>query len=185
MFGKFPQLSTERLDLIEIKQVHLYDFFNLFRDERVAKYYNISPFKEVKEAQIYLDLFEFRIKRKTGIRWGIALKGRTNIIGTIGFNSFQRKHKGNFAYDLQFDYWNRGIVTEASKEVLKYGFEILEINRMEAEVMIGNIGSDKVLEKLGFVFEGVMRDWMYWDHNYYDIKMFSLLKREYLNTYQH
>ena len=179
LFEVFPKLENERLDLIEIKQSHLHDFFNLFRDERVAKFYNIFPFKELKEAQVYLELFESRLKRKIGIRWGIALKGRNNIIGTIGFNSFQRNHRANFAYDLQFAYWNMGIVTEAAKEVICYGFKELEINRIEAEVMVGNLGSDKVLEKLGFKFEGILRDWLFWNGNHYDMKMFSLLKEEF------
>ena len=75
-------------------------------------------------------------------------------------------------------------MTEASKEVLKYGFYELEINRVEAEVMVGNIRSDKVLEKLGFSCEGVLRDWLYWNGNFYDMEMFSLLKRDYSNSNQ-
>jgi ribosomal-protein-alanine N-acetyltransferase len=179
MSEKFPQLATERLDLIEITKIHLFDFFILFSDERVARYYQIIPFKEVKEAQVYLDLFEFRMKRQTGIRWGIALKGRTNIIGTIGFNSFQRNQTGNLAYDLQFDFWNRGFATEAARAVLNYGFDHLEIIRVEADVMIGNTGSDRVLEKLGFTYEGVVLKRMYWNGKYYDKKVFSLPKEDF------
>lgn len=179
MLSNFPELKTERLDLIQIRQSHLDDFFNLFKDERVAKFYNIIPFKEKKEAQLYLDLFEFRFKRKTGIRWGIALKGEESIIGTIGFNNFQKNHSGNLGFDLQFEYWNKGLISEALKEIIKYGFQQLEINRMEADVQLGNIGSEKVLEKLGFRKEGILRDWMYWNGNHYDMTMFSLLKRDF------
>lgn len=179
MLDKFPELKTGRLDLIEIRQSHLGDYFKLFKDERVAKYYNITPFKEEKEAQLYLDLFESRFKRKLGIRWGIALNGKENIIGTIGFNNFQKNHRANLGYDLQFEYWNKGIITEALKEIIKFGFQELEINRMEAEVQLGNIGSEKVLEKLGFRKEGVLRDWMYWNGNHYDMTMFSLLVKEF------
>ncbi|MDI1324195.1 MAG: GNAT family protein [Algoriphagus sp.] len=179
MLSNFPELKTERLDLIQIRQSHLDDFFNLFKDERVAKFYNIIPFNEKKEAQLYLDLFEFRFKRKTGIRWGIALKGEESIIGTIGFNNFQKNHSGNLGFDLQFEYWNKGLISEALKEIIKYGFQQLEINRMEADVQLGNIGSEKVLEKLGFRKEGILRDWMYWNGNHYDMTMFSLLKRDF------
>lgn len=179
MFEVFPRLETKRLDLIEIKQNHLHDFFDLFQDERVAKYYNVSPFKDLREAQVYLDLFDSRIKRKIGVRWGIAPKGRSNIIGTIGFNSFHRNHKANLGYDLQFAYWNQGIVTEAAKEVINYGITHLGINRIEAEVMVGNSASDRVLEKLGFKLEGILRDWLFWQGNYYDMKMFSLLRKDF------
>ena len=63
-------------------------------------------------------------------------------------------------------------------EILNFGFTTLEINRVEAEVMQGNIASEKVLHKLGFKKEGVLREWMYWNNNHYDITMFSLLKKE-------
>lgn len=182
MYEIFPQLATERLELIEIRKIHLIDFFILFSDERVAKYYNIVPFKEVKEAQVYLDLFEFRYKRKTGIRWGIALKGRNNIIGTIGFNGYEKNHIGNFAYDLQYDYWNRGYTTEAAREVLKFGFDHLEIQRVEADVMIGNTASDRVLEKLGFTYEGVVPNRMYWNGNYIEQKVFSLMNEDFYRS---
>lgn len=178
MLEIFPQLATERLDLIEIKPFHQMDFFNVFKNEKVARFYNIPQLREPKEAKVYLDLFELRFKMKTGIRWGIALKGQNNIIGTIGFNSFQKNHKGNFAYDLHFDFWNKGIVTEAAKEILNYAFQHLALNRAEAEVMIGNTGSERVLQKLGFTFEGVVRDGMFMDGNYYDIKLFSLLRKD-------
>jgi ribosomal-protein-alanine N-acetyltransferase len=63
--------------------------------------------------------------------------------------------------------------------VIDFGFNSLEINRIEAEVMQGNIVSEKVLEKSGFKNEGVLRQWMYWNGNYYDMTMFSLLKKDY------
>lgn len=178
MLENFPELQTERLSLIEIRQSHLNDYYQLFSDEEVTKYYNIVPFKEEKEAQKYLDWFSSRFKEGLGIRWGIALKGNENIIGTAGFNSFQRNHRGNIGYDLRPEYWNRGIITEALKAIIPFGFNKLEINRIEAEVMPGNTASEKVLTKLGFKKEGILRDWMYWNENHYDMIMFSLLKND-------
>ncbi|MDR1402923.1 MAG: GNAT family N-acetyltransferase [Tannerellaceae bacterium] len=70
-------------------------------------------------------------------------------------------------------------MTEALETVIDFGFNSLEINRIEAEVMQGNIVSEKVLEKSGFKNEGVLRQWMYWNGNYYDMTMFSLLKKDY------
>lgn len=176
MLDVFPELKTERLNLIEIKQSHLGDYYKLFSDERVTRYYNIIPFSEKQEAQKYIDWFTNRFKEKQGIRWGIALKGKENIIGTLGFNNFQKNHRANLGYDLQFDFWNKGIITEALTEVIKFGFDKLEINRIEAEVMQENIASEKVLSKLGFKKEGILRSWMYWNEKHYDMTMFSLLR---------
>lgn len=60
-----------------------------------------------------------------------------------------------------------------------FGFNSLEINRIEAEVMQGNTASEKVLVKLGFKNEGILRQWMYWNENHYDMTMFSLLRKDY------
>ena len=82
----------------------------------------------------------------------------------------------NIGYDLQKEFWYNGYITESLKEVLKFGFEKLEINRIEAEVMPGNIGSEKVLKKLRFEKEGLLRDWMLFNGKHYDMMMYSLLR---------
>lgn len=175
----FPILKTDRLDLVEIKQSHSADLFNLFGDENVTRFYNILPLTNEHEAQKPIDWFQSRFKDKLGIRWGIAIKGQKNIIGTIGFNNFTKRHRANIGYDLQTEHWNNGYITEALKTVINFGFDQLEINRIEAEVMQGNITSEKVLEKLNFKKEGILREWMFWNGKYYDMTMFSLLKADY------
>lgn len=175
----FPILNTDRLDLVEIKQSHLGNIYKLFSDENVTKFYNLLPLKNEQEAQKSFDWFQKRFIDKLGIRWGIALKGQQEIIGTVGFNNFTKQHRANIGYDLQTEHWNNGYITEALKAVINFGFNKLEINRIEAEVMQGNKISESVLTKLNFKNEGVLREWMFWNDNHYDMTMFSLLKVDY------
>ena len=177
--NEFPILTTERLDLVEIQQRHLTDIYLLFSDKKVTEYYNLLPLKSEQEGQKLLDWFRNRFKDGLGIRWGIALKGEPNIIGTIGFNNYTQKSRANIGYDLKSSYWNRRYMTEALQTVIDFGFNILDINRIEAEVMQGNVISEKLLEKLNFKREGVLRQWMLWNEQYYDMTMYSLLKMEY------
>jgi ribosomal-protein-alanine N-acetyltransferase len=177
--NKFPDLTTERLDLVEIQQSHLKDLFLLFGDTKVTEFYNLLPLASEQEGQKLLDWFRSRFKDGLGIRWGIALKGKSDIIGTIGFNNYTQKHRANIGYDLQSLYWGKGYMTEALKAVIDFGFNELDINRIEAEVMQGNIASEKLLEKLNFTKEGVLRHWMFWNEQHYDMTMYSLLKNEY------
>ena len=179
IFKTFPVLQTKRLDLIEIKQNHLADLFKLFGDDSVTKFYNIETLTEKKEAQKLIDWFQERFKDKLGIRWGIAIKGKDKIIGTIGFNNFTTGHRANIGYDLQKDYWNNGYITESLTAIIKYGFEELEINRIEAECMPGNIFSERALNRLGFLKEGLLRDWMLWNGKHYDMIMYSLIKKDF------
>jgi len=176
---KFPVLQTDRLELVEIKKCHLRDILDLFGNENVTRFYNILPFKNEENAQKFIELYHIRFKDGLGIRWGISLKGEKNIIGTIGFNTFTKNHRANIGYDLKPEYWNHGYMSEALNEVLDFGFNQLEINRIEAEVMQGNEGSERVLHKLNFRKEGILRQWMLWDEKYYDMSMFALLRVEY------
>ncbi len=148
----------------------------MFSDEKVTKFYNIKTLVEEAQAQKYLDWFRSRFHDKLGIRWGIALKDKTQIIGTIGFNNYTKNHRANIGYDLQKEYWNNGYIKEALKVIIEYGFEKLELNRIEAELMPGNIYSEKALDKLGFENEGTLRDWMLWNEKHYDMIMYSLLR---------
>ncbi len=175
----FPTLHTARLDLVEIQQQHLGDLFKLFSDTNVTRYYNLLPLANEQEAQKVIDWFGSRFAEKSGVRWGIAIKGHEHIIGTVGFNSYSKNHRATIGYDLQTEHWNNGYITEALRTVLKFGFDELEINRVEAEVMPGNVNSEKVLGKLGFKNEGVLREWMLWNGKHYDMTMFSLLKSDF------
>ena len=65
------------------------------------------------------------------------------------------------------------------KVVVEFGFKELEINRIEAEVMLGNTASEKVLAKIGFKNEGILRQWMYWNEKHFDMSMYSLLQSEF------
>jgi [ribosomal protein S5]-alanine N-acetyltransferase len=178
MFDTFPVLHTSRLDLVEITALHAADIFKLFGDPAVTEFYNINTLQEEAEAQKIIDWFASRFNDRAGIRWGIALKDNQNIIGTIGFNNFTVNHRANIGYDLQSAFWNNGYLTEALKAVIDVGFTQLNINRIEAEVMQGNIASEKLLAKAGFKNEGVLRDWMLWNGRHYDMTMFSLLRSD-------
>jgi ribosomal-protein-alanine N-acetyltransferase len=137
--------------------------------------------KKEQEGQKLLDWFSSRFNEGLGIRWGIALKGKSKIIGTIGFNNYTKKHRANIGYDLKSSYWNKGYMTEALQAAIEFGFNVLDINRIEAEVMQGNVISERLLKKLNFKREGVLRQWMLWNEQYYDMTMYSLLKMEYNN----
>ena len=120
-----------------------------------------------------------RFEEGLAVRWGISIKGQDSIIGTIGFNNFIKGHRASIGYDLQHKQWNRGFLTEALNEIVNFGFTALEANRIEAEVMQGNLASERVLEKAGFKKEGILRQWMLWNGNYYDMTMYSLLKTDF------
>jgi [ribosomal protein S5]-alanine N-acetyltransferase len=112
-------------------------------------------------------------------RWGIVHKTDGVLVGTCGFHKWDtRRHHAEIGYDLSPSYWGKGLMVEALRPALNYGFERLALNRVEALVYVHNPQSVRVLEKLGFKCEGVLREYFYLNGQYYDHAIYSLLRHE-------
>jgi ribosomal-protein-alanine N-acetyltransferase len=85
---------------------------------------------------------------------------------------------GRLGYDLNENYWNHGIISEAIKIITEYGFKTLHIHRIEAEVIPENIASFIVLERNGFTKEGVMRDKGFWRNKHHTLILYSKLSTD-------
>lgn len=171
----FPILNSSRLHLIEMQHSHQPDLFYLLTDKRVTEYFPAVVLHEVGDVRKVVDYFHKRFRDKLGIRWGIALQGKQELIGTIGFNSFGSGHKAVMVYALMQEFWGKGYMTEAIEAVVAYGFTTLGLKRIEAEVLPGNTASEKVLIKTGFRHEGRLQQWLLWEGEAYDINMYALL----------
>ncbi|MCY3412446.1 MAG: GNAT family N-acetyltransferase [Candidatus Heimdallarchaeota archaeon] len=113
-------------------------------------------------------------------RFLVGIEFNSKLIGTISILDWDRNHRTcEIGYQLHPDYWSKGIMTEALRAILPFIFYDMGINRLEASCNTGNIGSQKVLEKTGFVREGIMRQKYYFDHQYKDEIMYSLLAEDY------
>jgi ribosomal-protein-alanine N-acetyltransferase len=176
----FPRLETDRLILREMTHGDAEAVFKLFSDEAVTQTMDIYKFETIERAHRLINLVAERYRRKEGLRWGITFKDDNRIIGTAGFNYLDdRTLRGEIGYDLEQAQWGKGLTTEAVRAVLKFGFATIGLNRIEATTNLHNIASIKVLYKLGFKEEGIMREYGYWREEFQDLRMFSLLKREF------
>ncbi|SEW42321.1 GNAT family N-acetyltransferase [Chitinophaga arvensicola] len=169
---KFPLLSTSRLHLIEIEHAHQPDLFYLLTDKRVTRYYHVMPLQEVADVRKVIDLLKQRFQSKQGIRWGIALDNTTELIGFIGFNSFEPEDSAMLVFALVQEYWGKGYMTEAIEAVAAYGFSSLELASIRADVLPGNEASEKVLVKTGFHHEGLIPQGMKWEGKEYDVNRY-------------
>ncbi|MCA0986516.1 GNAT family N-acetyltransferase [Guptibacillus algicola] len=114
------------------------------------------------------------------IKWGIAMRGEDRIIGTCGFENWHKKDfKAEVGFGLSPDYWQKGIMTEALMEVIKFGYKELELNRIEAIIYPDNFRSRKLLEKCGFREEGYLRDYHFVKDGFLDMVIFSVLKKQF------
>jgi len=171
-----PILSSERCNFIALTNHHLLDVLAIFSHPEVVKFNNYSLFKNLDDAQALIDMYQKRHDNEIGLRWGICLKNSEKLIGTIGFNTLNIDEFATIGYDLHFDYWNQGYMTEAIASVIKLGFDEYNLKSIMAEVQIGNIASEKVLLKNNFQFAGTQKIYKIWDNSHYEINNFVLNK---------
>ncbi|MFJ8064550.1 GNAT family N-acetyltransferase [Psychrobacillus sp. NPDC096426] len=176
---EFPLLQTDRLKLVDITAEHINHVFSIFSNEKVTKYYGMSQFTETQQAANLVNSFQKNFQEKRSIRWGIILKETDEFVGTIGLNNLQiASRKTEIGYDLNPDYWRRGIISEAAKAVIQYSFDELDLYRIGAVTFPENESSYKLLLKLGFQKEGLLRGYIYQNDKSNDAFIYSLLRPE-------
>lgn len=181
IFHLFPQLETERFILREIQMTDAEALFACFNDDEVTRFYDQPTFTAVEQAEKLILHMRQGFRDRRSIRWGIARKEDNWLLGTGGYNGWNRfAHKTAIGYELAQPYWRQGVMTEVLTAVLNFGFQRMKLNRVEALVMPGNIGSEKVLAKLGFQREGLLRQYAYFKESFYDLQMFALLCHEWI-----
>lgn len=176
---QFPELSTERLILRKMTKADAKELFQIWSDDEVTKYMNMTSFINMEQTLYMIDFLNNLFKNKEGIRWGIVRKEDNILIGTCGFNTWIKKSsRGEIGYELGQKYWGNGYITESLKEVIRFGFEETQLNRVEAFVVPEASQSIRVLEKLNFKKEGTLREYGFWNNRYWDEHIYSLLRKE-------
>jgi ribosomal-protein-alanine N-acetyltransferase len=172
-----PILETEGLLLRELTKEDAKDIFNCLSNEEVTRYYGQERLEGLEQAEKFIDYFSENYHEKKGMRWGIERKDTKGIIGTVGFNAWNHKHKrAEIGYEIHPVHWRKGYMFEAATRVLSYGFDALGLTRIGAIVFIENEASNKLICKLGFQREGVLRNYMYQDGIAHDTYVYSILK---------
>jgi ribosomal-protein-alanine N-acetyltransferase len=181
VFDSFPSLETERLVLREIQPSDAEAVFACFNDDEVTRFYDQPTFMAVEQAEKLILQMRQGFRDRRSIRWGITWKDDDWLLGTCGYNGWNRYvHKAGVGYELAQPYWRQGIMTEVLTAVLTFGYQRMNLNRVEALIMPGNIASEKVLLKLGFQCEGLLRQYAYFKDSFYDLQMFALLKQDWI-----
>jgi ribosomal-protein-alanine N-acetyltransferase len=180
----FPDLETPRLKLTQLSQNDAASILTLFSNEAVIKYYDLAAFDNIKQATDLITLFNTRCESGLGIRWAIRLKETNELIGTCGFNSWNEKMKqAVLGYDLLPSYWRGGYTSEAVEKIIQAAFSgqlaCADINRIQADTIPGNVGSEALLLKVGFKKEGLRREAGYWKNQFHDLWCFGLIKSDY------
>lgn len=158
------------------------DILNYLSDQDVMKHYGLEPFQSIEEALDEISWYQSIVKEKTGIRWGITLKGQDQVIGSCGFLNLVVPHsRSDIGFELHKDFWGQGIAREAVEAVITYGFENMNLQRIQALIEPPNHSSQKMVERLGFIREGLLRNFEFGCGKFDDLLMYSLLLQDFKN----
>ncbi|MGM0903715.1 MAG: GNAT family N-acetyltransferase [Bacillota bacterium] len=130
---EFQVLKTERLELVQVSKKHTESYFDIMSRDEVTKYYGMDSLKTIEDAESMIESMHNTFENNKGMRWAILLQNTETFVGTVGLNNLNlRGKKAEIGYELHPLYWNKGITTEAVKEVLRYSFEELQLFRLGA-----------------------------------------------------
>ena len=176
----FPVIETKRLWLRQATQEDVEAIFAVFSDSKVTRFHDLDTFAHFNEASKIIERRAKGFESGSRIRWAIVPKENNYLIGSCGFTWHDKANAAEIGYELNSEFWRQGIMSEALNAILQYGFSSKEIQFVIAEVMLKNVASKRLLEKLGFKSQGILRKHGFWKGKYHDLEQFKLMKTKFI-----
>ncbi len=171
----FPVMQTNRLLLRQFTEADLADVFNGLSHPDVIRYYGVS-YNTIEDTRKQMQFFADLEKNGTGTWWAICSRDNSVFFGAVGINSVSAAHKkGEIGFWLLPGCWGKGIVQEAMTCVCDHGFGVLGLHRLEAFVESENTSCKRVMDKIGFVYEGCMKDCEYKNGRFISLWIYARL----------
>lgn len=154
-----PILETPRLRLrppvIEDAEAM---FATYTQDAEVTRYLTWRPHDDIERTREFLRRQAASSRQGTAVPWAIVGKTDDRLLGSIELRP--DGHRANLGYVLGRPYWGHGLMTEAARAVVEWGLSRPGIHRVWAVCDVDNAASERVLEKVGMLREGLLRRWM-------------------------
>lgn len=180
-FAIFPVLETERLVLRAPQFEDAAAMFQVMSNPDVMRYFGSAPMQTLTEATERIADMQAAFQQQQGIRWIMTKRGSDQLIGSCGFWRLIKPHfRAEIGYELAAEEWGQGLMPEALRAALTFGFGPMGLHSVEAQIDPDNSGSRRVLEKLGFVQEAYFRESFYEPRleRFTDTAVFSLVKTD-------
>jgi RimJ/RimL family protein N-acetyltransferase len=177
--GALPTLDAPRVRLRWLTDRDVDALFAIFSDEVMMRYWSTPPMKDRGEAAELLARIRRMFADKTGFQWGVERKGDGELLGTCTlFNIHRANMRAELGYCLRSAHWRQGYMSEALATLIGHAFGVLGLRRLEADVDPKNANSLRILERMGFQREGLLRE--RWDvgGDIQDSVFLGLLARE-------
>lgn len=176
-FSNPPQLETERLLLRPLTLDDAPAMQRIRSDERVMVFMDSERHTTLAHSIKFITENLDTYQNKKGLFWALTLKTTGVFIGDFSYWDINHKNaRAEIGYTLLPDYWGNGYMTEALQTLLQFGFKDLNLHSIEANINPSNTNSRKLLQRLGFVKEAYFRENYYYDGQFIDSEIYSLLE---------
>ncbi|MBN2336273.1 GNAT family N-acetyltransferase [Candidatus Bathyarchaeota archaeon] len=173
-----PLLTTERLALRPMTEDDIGFIYELFGRHETNEYSSYGDVGSLEEAKRLYEAF-MAPGHEDRFRVAIVLRETGEPIGTLGLHGFSgRDGRAELGYDLLREHWGRGYMTEAARELVRYGFAEMGLNRIEATIDPENKRSVNLIERLGFMREGLLREKYFYGGRRRDELVYGLLRSD-------
>lgn len=173
-----PTLETERLILRKMVLNDAEAVFAYASNSEVSRYTLWETHRSIEDSRAFLEFATQKYENGGEPDWGIVYRGNGCLVGACGLVNWEAEHaRAEVGFVLSREYWGRGLMSEAVRAILRFGFERMNLNRIEARCIAENAASARVMEKAGMFYEGTLRQREYIKGTYRDIKLYAILKK--------
>lgn len=174
---EFNIITTERLKLRKITPEVFQFVFSNYEDSEIMKFFGYSE----ESLQVWKDRLDkgLTMFNKTLLYFHILDKDADALIGWCGYHTWYENHRrAEIGYEIYDEsYKGKGIMTEAMHPILDYGFNEMNLHRIEALVEPNNVGSLKIMDNFGFIQEGHLKEHYIKDGTIEDSLVFALFRK--------
>lgn len=154
-------------------------YFDILSDNITVRYYGKLPLTKISEAQEDIVLFQKKYEQGSLIKWAVEESTSEKYIGCVGAFGFNDPHfRVTISCIFNSQYWHKGYAKEALLFVLEYLFKEKKINRVQVYVDPINQRAVNLFMRLGFLNEGILRDYEYEYGEPVNLMIMSILKKE-------
>jgi [ribosomal protein S5]-alanine N-acetyltransferase len=175
----FPEIETTRLRIRPVSQSDLSSLLAVNGDDSVTRYLPYSSWQDMADAEAWYGRIMALQEKGDTFQFVMTLRDHNDAIGTcLLFRLAEQSARAEIGYALGRDHWGKGYALEAMSALIDRAFSDLSLHRLEAEIDPRNAASAKVLGRMGFVKEGLLRERWRLKGETTDSALYGLLRPE-------
>ncbi len=179
--NEVPAIFTERLHLTAFSADDKDNVFAYANNPKVAANVTWDAHKSPDDSLAFINWISTALSmgsEKACVIWALRERHSKRAIGSFSFAKYS-EIAGQIDYALGVDHWNKGLTTEAAKAVTAWAYATFpKLNRIQAKCLVDNIGSRRVMEKVGMKFEGITRAGMIVKGATVDLATYAVLRAD-------